>query len=165
MQISYGFHPTPLGRCLIAETKGKICYLSFAPTCSDEAILADLLKRWPGAQLGGESRSTAATAKRIFKKSDSTGGPIRLIVRGTQFQIAVWGALLEIPKGGVCTYADVARRVGRHKAVRAVGSAIGANPIAWLIPCHRVLRSDGGLGGYRWGLGAKQACLDFEKSD
>ena len=88
---------------------------------------------------------------------------LQLLVCGTLFQIQVWRALLLIPWGSVATYSQMAERVGRPRAVRAVGTAIGANPIAWLIPCHRVLRSDGQLGGYRWGLERKRACLDYEK--
>lgn len=160
MTIDYGFHRTPLGRCLLGISVGSVCYLAFVTT-GDRELLEDLAARWPGADLHEEPEATGEMIERIF--NDSNGDGFELLVGGTSLQVDVWQALLGIPEGTVCSYADIAERVGRPKATRAVGTAIGANPIAWLIPCHRVVRSDGGLGGYRWGIERKKACLDFEK--
>jgi O-6-methylguanine DNA methyltransferase len=165
LKIKYGCHPTPLGRCLIGTAVGRICYLAFAPSGTDPDLLQDLMSRWPGAMLVKNQKSTGRTMKSIFPKNQPSALPTGLLLRGTPFQVKVWKALLDIPQGETRTYADLARSIGRPRAVRAVGSAIGANLIAWLIPCHRVVRSDGGLGGYRWGIAAKQACLYFEKEE
>lgn len=127
-------------------------------------MLADLSARWPGALLSESPEAVDATIAGVFSPVASGDKAVRLLVRGTPFQVQVWAALLEIPPGRVGTYAEVARRVGRPKASRAVASAIGANRIAWLIPCHRVIRSDGQLGGYRWGPAMKKACLDYESA-
>lgn len=163
LSIDYGFVSTPLGSCLIGETGGRICYMAFAPEGTDSEILTDLSRRWPGAFLSDNPQQVGRRAGQIFAGSGPDGGVIQLLVRGTQFQVEVWQALLRIPAGSVQTYAQVAQEVGRPKAMRAVGTAIGANPIAWLIPCHRVIRSDGQLGGYRWGTATKKACLAYEK--
>lgn len=163
-KVDYGFHPTPLGRCLIGALEGRICHLAFAPTGSDSQMLQDLSARWSGATLDSNCESTGRIMERVFSKTPSAEPATELMVRGTPFQVEVWKALLGIPHGTVRSYAEVAQSIGRPRAVRAVGTAIGANPIAWLIPCHRVIRSDGGLGGYRWGIAAKKACLDYEKS-
>ena len=158
--INYGFHRSPLGRCLVGLSDGRICYLAFV-TASDREMLADLAARWPAAGLSEAAEATGRIVEDLF--SDSGANSVGLLVSGTPFQIDVWEALLQIPAGTVSSYAAIARRVGRPRATRAVGTAIGANPISWLIPCHRVVRSDGSLGGYRWGLKAKRACLDYEK--
>lgn len=161
--IDYDFVTIPLGRCLIGASAGRICYMAFAPEGRDREMLADLSSRWPGAVLLCNPQMLGGTADQVFAESGSYDGLIKLLVRGTQFQVEVWRALLGIPTGSVQTYAQVALKMGRPGARRAVGSAIGANPIAWLIPCHRVIRSDGQLGGYRWGIAMKKACLDFER--
>jgi len=163
LKIDYGFVQTPLGRCLIGVVGGSICYLAFAPTGSDSNMLADLSARWSAVLLNHDPRRADETISAVFDRRASADKEIKLLVRGTCFQVEVWRALLGIPLGNVCTYAEVAQRVGRPKATRAVGSAIGANLIAWLIPCHRVIRSDGQLGGYRWGATMKRICLDFEQ--
>lgn len=163
IKIDYGFLPTPLGRCLIAETRGRICYMVFAPERTDGDRLADLSARWAGASLRSSQQRTARRINELFPEPGSGGAPIKLLVQGTRFQIEVWRALLRLPTGRVQTYACLAQTIGRPKATRAVGTAIGANPIAWLIPCHRVIRSDGQLGGYRWGTAKKKACLAYEK--
>ena len=161
-RMDYAFVQTPLGRCLMAQTGGRIGYLAFAPVGSEREMLADLAARWPGAALTMNRQSIEPTIPGLFTPAATADTEIRLLVRGTDFQLEVWRALLCIPAGRVCSYAELARRVGRPRAPRAVGSAIGANPIAWLIPCHRVVRSDGQLGGYRWGIAMKKICLDFE---
>lgn len=163
LKVDYAFIETPFGRCLVGKNAGHICYMAFAPEGSEASVLADLSARWPEVSLCVSENSAGAAVTDVFSPSGSAERPTRLLVRGTPFQVQVWRALLGIPWGSVCTYAEVARRVGRPQATRAVGSAIGANPIAWLIPCHRVICSHGQLGGYRWGLTTKKACLDFEK--
>lgn len=162
LEIAYGFHATPLGECLIGQTARGVCYLGFRAEQSRDELCADLLKRWPQARLRADARQTVAIAEQIFQSGADRPAPLHLLVRGTNFQVQVWRALLQIPEGRVSNYAAVAQSIGRPGASRAVGSAIGANPIAWLIPCHRVLRGDGQLGGYHWGLARKQACLIWE---
>jgi len=164
LAINYGFCETPIGRCLLGVCEGRICYLAFAPDGSDSEVLGDLAARWSGASLSQDVEVATMAMHSNFPATESSSRVIKLLVQGTEFQIQVWQALLKIPYASLSTYAQVANAVGRPKATRAVGTAIGANPIAWLIPCHRVVRSDGGLGGYRWGLAAKKACLDFEKA-
>ncbi|PXA05203.1 hypothetical protein DDZ13_04375 [Coraliomargarita sinensis] len=161
--INYGFYATPLGRCMIGETNGRICYLAFAPPGSDEARSADLCRRWPGVSLNNHSGMTDELPGKMFSLKAPAEVSVSLLVRGTPFQLEVWQALRAIPAGEVRTYSEIAQSIGRPKATRAVGSAIGANPIAWLIPCHRVIRSDGQLGGYRWGTAMKTACLAYER--
>jgi len=138
--------------------------LAFAPAGSDSQILEDLAARWPGANLSPDLKRATMVVDSIFQPTRSSKGSIKLLALGTDFQIQVWQALLNIPYASLATYAEIAKAVGRPGASRAIGTAVGANPIAWLIPCHRVVRSDGGLGGYRWGLASKKACLAFEKS-
>lgn len=159
--IEYSFQSTPLGCCLLGVNTAAVCYLAFAPHGSESSRLPDLANRWPGALLRENSHAVNLTARRVFEENLSPD-ECELLVRGSAFQVRVWRALLAIPRGEVRSYGEVARSIGRARAVRAVASAIGANPIAWLIPCHRVIRSDGGLGGYRWGLAAKRACLAYE---
>jgi AraC family transcriptional regulator of adaptative response/methylated-DNA-[protein]-cysteine methyltransferase len=124
--------------------------------------VADLARRWPAAQLTRDDDAIAKSATRAFPESLRQGGPLALHVRGTNFQIRVWEALLRIPAGATTSYAAIATAVGNPRASRAVGSAVGANPISWLIPCHRVLRGDGGLGGYAWGPARKRSMLVWE---
>ena len=160
VSISWGFHPTPFGECLLGMTARGICHLSFVGPGGRHAALADLGRRWPRASLREDGALASRTAERVFA---GTGrGGLRLHLAGTNFQLKVWEALLRIPPGAATTYGDVARRIGRPTAARAVASAVGANPVAWIIPCHRVLRSVGTLGGYRWGLERKRAMLGWE---
>ncbi|MDQ8206661.1 methylated-DNA--[protein]-cysteine S-methyltransferase [Coraliomargarita sp. SDUM461003] len=162
LEIRYGLHPTPFGECLIGTTKRGVCFLEFLTHESAASLLSKLQQRWPAAVLRADQAGTALTMQAIFNSSKRSANSLHLFLQGTNFQIQVWRALLRIPPGHVCSYADVAQWIDRPKAGRAVGSAIGANPIAWLIPCHRVLRSDGQLGGYHWGETRKQACLAWE---
>jgi len=160
VSISWGFHPTPFGECLLGMTARGICHLSFVGPGGRHAALADLGRRWPRASLREDRALASRTAERVFA---GTGrGELRLHLAGTNFQLKVWEALLRIPPGAATTYGDVARRIGRPTAARAVAAAVGANPVAWIIPCHRVLRSVGTLGGYRWGLERKRAMLGWE---
>ena len=159
VEIGYGFHPTRFGICLVGVTARGICYLGFVAEQTREEMLQDLRRRWPRAEIGEDFEATGVIVGRIFGGNRAERPSFKLFVRGTNFQIGVWRALLQIPEGKVSNYSSVARWVGKPGASRAVGSAIGANPIAWLIPCHRVLRADGQLGGYHWGLTRKQAFL------
>ncbi|WPJ97823.1 methylated-DNA--[protein]-cysteine S-methyltransferase [Coraliomargarita algicola] len=160
--IRYGQHPTPFGDCLVGITKHGICSLEFIPMDGVAPLLKQLAQRWPDATLLEDRDATAQAAQIAFSRTQATNAPLNVFVQGTHFQIQVWRALLQIPSGHVCSYTSIAQQIGRPQAVRAVGSAIAANPIAWLIPCHRVLRSDGRLSGYHWGETRKQACLAWE---
>lgn len=162
--ITYGVHSSPFGFCFIAVTSRGICRLAFIEKVSDQKVEVKLLtKLWVHARIVRDERTTESYIKKIFEQKQSKR-PLHLLVKGTNFQIKVWEALLSIPSGRAARYADVARKVGSPKAVRAVGSACGENPIAFLIPCHRVLASDGKMGGYRWGVERKEAMLAWESS-
>ena len=165
LRISAGFHESPFGEALVATTERGVCGLSFHDG-SRRAALRDLAARWPRAMIEERPRATAPVASRIFaalEVRDPEGlVPLGLLVRGTNFQVKVWRALLQIPVGSVATYEDIATAIGAPTAVRAVGTAIGRNPVAFLIPCHRVIRTTGALGGYRWGVPRKRAMLAWE---
>ena len=163
LEIRYGFHGSPFGHMLIAATDRGICRLTFPSGDEQRDEIAGLAQRWPRATLVESRTATADLAQRIFD-GESREEPLRLLVQGTNFQIAVWRALLSIPEGEATTYSRIAHAIGRPRAVRAVGNAVGANPIAYLIPCHRVLRQIGALGGYRWGSTRKQALLAWESA-
>ena len=163
--ITAGFHESPFGQALIATTERGVCGLTFNDG-NRKAALRDLAARWPRATIEERPRVTAPVASRIFaalEVRDPEGlVPLGLLVRGTNFQVKVWRALLQIPVGTVATYEDIATAIGSPSAVRAVGTAIGRNPVAFLIPCHRVIRTTGALGGYQWGLPRKRAILAWE---
>jgi AraC family transcriptional regulator of adaptative response/methylated-DNA-[protein]-cysteine methyltransferase len=161
LAIRYGFHPTPFGQCLLALTDRGICGLAFVDHPGPEAVLADLRRRWPGADLRRDQAGTVDTAARVFER-DRRGPPLTLTLKGTNFQIKVWEALLRIPPGTLVAYGDVARHIAHPGAGRAVGSAVAQNAIAYLIPCHRVIRSSGAFGSYRWGSACKQALVGWE---
>lgn len=169
LEISYGYHPTPFGECLLASTERGICGLWFTDTLGREGTLAELEAKWPGANLSQEQESTATLVEQVFAHtqpdfdpSSSERPPLNLLIRGTNFQLQVWQALLKIPAGAVCTYGQIAEMIDQPKAARAVGSAIGKNGIAWLIPCHRVIRKNGETENYRWGGVRKKAILIHE---
>lgn len=164
LTISYGFHPTPFGACLIATTDLGVCNLAFLGETSQEAALDDLTRKWHAAILRPDQRGTGLVVAKIFgdPATNAAGGALRLALRGTNFQLKVWEALLRIPSGAVASYDDVATAIGAPGASRAVGTAIGQNPVAYLIPCHRVIRKTGAFGNYRWGLARKQAMLGWE---
>ena len=165
LRISAGFHESPFGEALIAATDRGVCGLTFHDG-DRKAALRDLASRWPNATIDERPRTTAPVASRIFSALEARDPeglvPLGLLVRGTNFQVKVWRALLQIPVGSVATYEDIATAIGTPAAVRAVGTAIGRNPVAFLIPCHRVIRTTGALGGYRWGLPRKRAMLAWE---
>lgn len=167
LRVSAGFHATPFGECLLAVTSRGICGLSFFDGAkSRREAWRELEARWPNAVIDRKPRHTAPVATRLFRAleiRDPAGlVPLALLVHGTNFQVKVWNALLQIPSGGVATYQDIAASIGAPGAVRAVGTAVGRNPVAFLIPCHRVIRNTGALGGYRWGLKRKRAMLAWE---
>jgi len=153
----FGFCNTPFGECCIAFSNDGICALIFPE--SREGAWLDLERRFPEVDFKQDNRKATEFVARIFDKNETP----KLHPIGTDFQKSIWNALLQIKSGNTTTYAQIAEAIGRPKAVRAVGTAIGANPIAYLIPCHRVIRTDGGLGGFRWGLECKKAMLAYEK--
>jgi AraC family transcriptional regulator, regulatory protein of adaptative response / methylated-DNA-[protein]-cysteine methyltransferase len=159
--IRYGVHDTRFGPALIATTDRGVCALHFI---DDEMNgLAQLQQAWPRAQIVRDPAATAAVARRIFAPLAATAQqPLALLVKGTNFQIQVWRALLALPAGAVTTYGDLADALDMPSAARAVGTAVGANAIAYLIPCHRVIRATGALTGYRWGAERKAAMLAWE---
>ncbi len=159
--IRYGLHPSPFGACLIATTERGICHLSFVRTSEGDAI-DDLVADWKQARMIEDYNSTAPLVESIFDLGRRRPESLRLHLRGTNFQIKVWEALLRIPPGAVTTYERVAAQVGKPHAWRAVGTAVGHNPVAVLIPCHRVLRKDGEFGNYRYGTARKMALLASE---
>ena len=161
--LRYGIHETPFGTCLIAITERGITDLRFLDeTLSIEVLLARLKSEWPQASYIHDEAGTLPYIEQLFSANSSENNPLPLVLRGTNFQIKVWEALLRIPLGRLVSYDDVARSIGHPTASRAVGTAIGSNRIAYLIPCHRVLQKSGGLGGYRWGTPRKQAMLARE---
>lgn len=163
VRVQYGFHPTPFGDCLIALTSRGICHLAFVEPVTREEALARLAHDWPLAQRIPDQDATRAVAAAAFPPPGSGAAPsLALHVKGTNFQLKVWKALLEIPVGDVTTYGAIATQLGDAKASRAVGTAVGANPVSYLIPCHRVIRASGELGGYAWGIERKKVMLRRE---
>ena len=164
VEIRYGIHPTPFGRALICVTERGICGLAFTGPATNSEALEDQQRRWPLSTFREDSTHTAPYADDIFStgKEDNRKGTLNCLVKGSPFQIKVWEALLMIRAGSVTTYGDVAAAVGKPAAARAAANAVGANPIAYLIPCHRVIRASGAIGGYRWGAVRKQAMLSWE---
>ena len=160
VDIRYGIHPTPFGKCLIATTERGICHLGFVDGSEGRAI-DNLVEHWKNASMSEDYASTAPLVNRIFLEGESAL-PLRLHLRGTNFQIKVWEALLSIPPGALTTYEQIAAQIGSPRAMRAVGSAVGDNPIAYLIPCHRVIRKSGEFGNYLYGSARKKAILARE---
>lgn len=163
LRISYGFHPTPFGECILGVTDRGICHLSFVPDGARERALRQLMSRWNGADFVEDKELTSPYATRIFATRSLRGDrPLTLYLKGTNFQIKVWEALLTLAPGSVVSYEDLAARVGSTGAARAVGNAVAQNPIAFIIPCHRVIRKSGVIGNYRWGPMRKKAMLAWE---
>ncbi len=158
LTIREGWFETPFGEALAMGTERGLCGLAFAAEVGREAAQADLRARWPKATFVEDRAALAADVQAAFRRT----GEARLHLIGAPFQIKVWEALLTVPTGHVTTYSDIARAIGSPRAVRAVGTAVGRNPVSWLIPCHRALRKSGALGGYHWGLGVKRAMLAWE---
>jgi AraC family transcriptional regulator, regulatory protein of adaptative response / methylated-DNA-[protein]-cysteine methyltransferase len=164
LTIEYGVHETPLGSMFVATTPRGVCRAGFVNFASTEELLNELHETWPSSTIKGNAQATRSVIDAMFT-ADATRrhGPLSLHVTGTNFQIAVWRALLKIPSGAVTSYAEVAASLGSPKAARAVGKAVGANPVALLIPCRRVIQQSGALGGYRWGPVRKQMILTWER--
>ncbi len=161
LAIAYGFHPSPFGLALVMVTEHGLCGLSFADEGGQAAALEDLMSRWPHANYAEDSARTAPFAARAFSNIKD-GQPLRITMIGSDFEIRVWETLLKIPRGKAVSYGDIAKSLGKPKAARAVGAAVGKNPISFVVPCHRVLGSTGALTGYHWGLTRKKAILGWE---
>lgn len=161
LKIRYAFHPTPFGECLLAITQRGICNLAFVQRGKRRGAVRELRQEWKNAEVIEDASATKPYVDRIFRTRISTG-PVTLHIRGTNFQIKVWKALLGIPRATTAFYEGIARRIKKPRSVRAVAGAIAHNPIAYLIPCHRVIRKTGAIGGYRWGSRRKKALLAWE---
>ena len=161
LTIRYGMHPSPFGQCLIMRTDRGVCGLAFTSPARRGEVFADLARGFESAVFVEDAGAVAGVAAAIFGAPAGAGGLV-LHLRGTPFQIKVWRALLTIPSGCVTSYGDLAHRVGAPGASRAAGNAAASNPVAWIIPCHRVIRASGVLGEYRWGRGRKLAMLSLE---
>lgn len=169
LQIHYSLHDTPFGQALLASTQRGLCCFSFIDGDDDAPPHETLQAQWPKADIAMGATHHQAIVDGLFStaplnKTGTLNAPLSLHVRGTNFQVQVWRALLRIPAGTLSTYRQVAQAIDRPTASRAVGQAIGANPVGLLIPCHRVIRESGELGGYRWGLERKQALLCLEEA-
>lgn len=166
LTIRYGFHPSPFGDALVMATERGVCGLAFIDEDKKQTrseALADMTQRWPRATYVEDLTATAPHVGRIFEPGNwRSDNPMRLVMIGTDFEVRVWQALLKIPMGRAVSYADIARHLGQPTASRAVGTAVGRNPISFVVPCHRVMRGDGQLAGYHWGLTRKRALIGWE---
>ena len=163
LTITYGFHPCPFGMALVMTTPRGLAGLALADPGKERSALRDMRARWPKAKYVEDFAATAPTARRIFDaalwREDQ---PLRVVLIGTDFEVRVWEKLLSVPMGKLTTYSDLAARAGSPKAARAVGAAVGKNPICFVVPCHRVVGKSGELTGYHWGLTRKRAMLGWE---
>ncbi len=165
LTIRYGFYPSPFGIALVMATERGLAGLAFADPGEEKACLDDMSCRWPNAAYVEDSAATAEYAKRIFEPGQwSADRPLRVVLIGTDFQVRVWESLLKIPLGRAVTYSDIAHDIGQPTAIRAVGAAVGRNPISFVVPCHRALGKNGALTGYHWGLTRKRAMLGWESA-
>lgn len=163
LQISYGYHPSPFGLGLVLVTPHGLCGLAFCDAGGEVAGLQDMTRRWPNARYTEDLAVTAPYAAKLFADQNfRSNQPLRITFIGTDFQIRVWETLLKIPVGQATTYGDIAASVGSPSAARAVGAAVGKNPMSFVVPCHRVLGKSGALTGYHWGLTRKKAILGWE---
>ena len=161
--MRHGFHPSPFGVAVLVATDHGLAGLAFADPGGEAAALEDLTNRWPAATHLRDDAATAPYAARVFDEAEwSPDRPLRLILIGTDFEIRVWETLLAIPLGRATTYSTIAERLGNPKASRAVGRAVGRNPLSFVVPCHRVIGRSGDLTGYHWGLTRKRAILGWE---
>jgi len=161
IEIEYGIHNTPFGECLIATTERGICSMNFIENNLD-LLLSDLQYHWGNAGIKKNQQQTKVFAETIFDPKSKS--KLNLLVKGTKFQIKVWEALLKIPFGSVASYQTIANTIGNANSSRAVGTAIGSNPVAYIIPCHRVIRQEAIIGQYRWGSLRKTALIGWEKA-
>lgn len=162
LTIEYGVHDSPFGQAFVGITPRGICRVSFLQSTTIDDQIASLRKNWPHATLRPNQKRGRSTIETIFEDNRRGDGPLSLYVSGTNFQVSVWKALLEIPPAQVVSYSHVAGAIGRSRSARAVGQAVGANPVAFLIPCHRVIQQSGKLGGYHWGETRKHAIHAWE---
>jgi AraC family transcriptional regulator of adaptative response/methylated-DNA-[protein]-cysteine methyltransferase len=163
LDLRYGFHPSPFGTALVILSPRGLAGLALADAGKERAALADMRRRWPKAAYVEDSAATAPVAARIFDPARwRPEEPLRVVLIGTDFEVRVWETLLKIPMGRFSTYSDVARHIDAPKAARAVGAAVGKNPVCFVVPCHRVIGKDGALTGYHWGLTRKRAMLGWE---
>jgi AraC family transcriptional regulator of adaptative response/methylated-DNA-[protein]-cysteine methyltransferase len=160
LTVFWGWFDSPFDQALVMGTDKGICGLAFASETGTEAAMQDMRARWPNAQFIEDPGMLKPLVDAAFAQKGETA----LHMIGAPFQIKVWEALLQIPSGHVTTYSEIAGAIGRPRAVRAVGTAVGRNPVSWLIPCHRALRKSGALGGYHWGLPVKRALLAWESA-
>ena len=163
LTLTYGFHPSPFGTALVMTAPRGLAGLALADAGKERAALRDMRSRWPKARYVEDFAATAATARRIFDSALwRKDQPLRVVLIGTDFEVRVWEKLLDIPMGGLDTYSSIAAKVGDRKAARAVGAAVGKNPICFVVPCHRVVGKNGDITGYHWGLTRKRAMLGWE---
>ena len=163
LEIRYGFAPSPFGQALVMLTVQGLAGLAFADPGEEPQALADMMGRWPKARYVQAEAEIGATAQRIFDPGSwSADQPLRVVFIGSDFEIRVWESLLRIPVGRAASYSGIAAHLGQPKAARAVGAAVGRNPVSFVVPCHRVLGKTGGLCGYHWGLTRKRAILGWE---
>jgi len=163
LTMRFGFHPSPFGEALLIVTDRGLAGLGFVDDGDRPAALADMTRRWPRAEYVEDPAATAPVAKRIFNPTQwQAEQPLRVVLIGTDFEVRVWQTLLRIPRDRATTYSDIARHIGKPAACRAVGAAVGKNPVSFVVPCHRVLGRSGALTGYHWGLTRKQAILGWE---
>lgn len=163
LAIRHAFHASPFGRALVMVTEQGLVGLAFADEGEEQAALDDMTSRWPRAEYVEDPVATAPFARRIFDpKRWAAEEPLKVVFIGSDFEIRVWETLLRIPLGRATTYSDIAAHLGNPKASRAVGTAVGRNPISFVVPCHRVLGKSGGLCGYHWGITRKRAILGWE---
>jgi AraC family transcriptional regulator of adaptative response/methylated-DNA-[protein]-cysteine methyltransferase len=163
LTITYGFHPCPFGMALVMMTPRGLAGLALADAGKERASLQDMRRRWPKAKYVEDYAATAAMARRVFDSALwKPNQPLRVVLIGTDFEVRVWEKLLTIPMGKLTTYSDIARSTGAPKAARAVGTAVGKNPISFVVPCHRVVAKNGDITGYHWGISRKRAMLGWE---
>ena len=163
LTVRFGFHPSPFGKALVMATERGLAGLAFADAGEEEASLADMQRRWPKASYVADPGRTAPIAQRIFDPTEwREDRPLRVVLIGTDWEVRVWEALLKIPMGKVATYSGIAGKVCSPAAARAVGTAVGKNPVSFVVPCHRVIGKAGALTGYHWGITRKQAMLGWE---
>ncbi len=163
LTVTYGFHASPFGNALLMTTPRGLCGLAFADPGGEAAALEDMRRRWPHAAYVEDESATEPTALRIFNPSCwRSDQPLRIVLIGSDFEVRVWETLLRIPLGGATSYSTIAAKIGKPTASRAVGTAVGRNPISFVVPCHRVLGRSGDLCGYHWGVTRKRAMLGWE---
>lgn len=168
MNIKYGFHPSPIGEILVAQTEIGVCWLGFVMNENRDQVIDMMKKHWPDALFEEDEAKTRGSAEhilKIWKRQGDANRRLKLHLHGTNFQIQVWQALLKIPSGSLVSYQDVANALGYPKASRAVGTAVGANPVSLLIPCHRVIQKSGIVENYLWGSSRKKILLAMEAGD